>query len=582
MADTIEQIMDLLNGQNGRDFVDQNTPMTAELFKFLQDAPAGSRGSISTESEGPGAGIYPAATLPESFGQVGSLMPEALARGELNEKSLKDYTDALQIFNSGGKGEKIAGVLAGLAGAGGYIADRTSSDSRRRRQSSADLGPALESLFSIPGGMRAKREGRLKSEFDRIDFERELGGESIGARTTAKQGDNSTNLAFRQLEQKSSGMRANARTGGAAKEPSQDDKNFALGNAAFKAYRQLNPELTGGGLLTGFRDADPVHYSWMAKGNKYLEEYQSAEEYHTEAYGDISDSVDKQYQKIWEETNMSGDQEAIEALEYRIAQEKKRRMMAQYQTSDEDTNKLILDNAGIDLSIPETDPPPPPPTTFDQVSGAVVKGTDALAGAIGGDYGGVSDIIGEKYAGVIENFAGMASQARGIPRKAMQGLIDKRGTRDAAQRQGEARANVDALGNEARGFIPDVFNTPSLSDLSGIDPLMDSQAVPEGAAQESPATSAPVSKGGEAIPHGDRVLAYAETAIKFWAEHQDEWGRAGNDDDTRGAIEEKVTEKVEAEMKAKYGLSPKQIELLLAENEGLDFPSMYLEAIGAK
>lgn len=587
--DVIEQIMDLLNSQNGRGYVDQNTPMPADMFQVLQGASgapvdhaamghtgmgAGGSGSISVESEGHGAGLYPAATLPESFGQVQSLMPEALSRGELNEQSIKDYTDALEIFNSGGKGEKIAGILAGLAGAGGYIADRTSGDIDRRNQASADLGPALQSLFSIPRGMRSRREGDLKSEFDRIDFERGLRGESIGARTTAKQTDVKSNLAFRQLEQKSAGIRAKAHMGmGAGKEPSQDDKNFKLGSVAFDRFRAANPTMDGGTALTEFRDSDPKHFAWMAKGNDYLTNYQSADELHTEAIGEISEIHWKRNQKRYD--NAIDDEERA-AIVYEINKGIERDMMSFYNIPPDKIQAILL-RAGIDTSAPQG-PPPEEPGFGSKAADAFVGATDFIGKVAGGDVSSFEGVL----PGAQEDFDRLMSIfSGGAKSTGFDALTERTEQSRTAERQEKARTSVDELGIRAKGMIPDVADlfTPGLSDLSGVDPLMGSQVAAQEGAQEAPAVSAPISKGGEAIPHGDRVQAYAETAVKIWAEHQEEWEQAGNNEDARDRIEDKVTRLVEADLKNVYGLSPKQIELLYAENEELDSPSMYLEAI---
>jgi len=377
---------DLLNPKD-RDYVSQNTPMNAELFNFLLNAPKGSRGSVSAstgrDSADKPVGTWDWPEAPPEFNQVQSVMPEAIARGGLNEATLKDYTDALEIFNTGGKGEKIAGVLQALAATGGYIADRTSSDPSRRAQSSADLDPALQSLFSISGAMRGKREGELKGALSAADRRRKLRGESIGAKTTAKTQDNVTNLAWRSLMQRGEADRTRA-SGSTPRIPFEEREYYDAKRFYEGEFTRDNPGLSDLDLWDKFVEEQPRRVHQMGGKTPYGKDYETASTVLRNTLQENWDYIDEKYKK--QLYDVAGDPEATKALELKMAMEAKRRGMAVFGISDEDINDDLLRRVGIDLSTPQPGPPPEDPGFFDTVAGYGVKATDAIGDVLGGDF----------------------------------------------------------------------------------------------------------------------------------------------------------------------------------------------------
>jgi hypothetical protein len=363
-----------------RDFVNANTPVELEeLF-----APGSGDPVTASVPSGADINTYPQANLPPEWAEVFSQMPEARQTGQVNEQMLKDYTEALNVYNQGGKGERIASLLAGLAGTGGYIADRTSGDVDRRNAASGpggDLDYALQGLFSIPGGMNARRRGDLKSSLDQAALTKATRTESLQALTGGKERDNYWNYMFRNMNQgaaeaqertRASKDAAKARAIGVAKPPEFKDQMIRMSYGMFydNFASQIGPDkafATQADALDAFIEKHPLEAEFLEGG--FLDDYKTARQSKSEDFIAAREIVEKQYATLWKNAQESGDPEEIKKVERTKYEAIRRELMRNYNWDEEDIN-TELKKLGIDLSTPTQVEEPEEPGILDDILGA--------------------------------------------------------------------------------------------------------------------------------------------------------------------------------------------------------------------
>lgn len=309
-----------------RDFVSENSPRKESnngmeaLMALFSNMSEGESRRISVEGGAGGdanqtTGVYPWPELAPSMGQVPSVMPQAEAMGGLNEQLIRDYTDAMNVYNQGGKGEKIASIIAGLAGTGGYIADRTSGDIDRRRQSGPDLDYALTNLFATPQIMRGKRQGQMGGAMASADMRHKLRTGTVGGIEDALTEDDRKSLAWRTLAQKSDLGRRRVAASGSQKPEALRDKEWKEAEKLF--YNKYGSKIgVPGGYanqteaMEAMRQNDEFEFNKLKDIWKF--DYEAPGDTYTGAREKAEDRWWKRHQKEWD--NAEGDEEKRKAM----------------------------------------------------------------------------------------------------------------------------------------------------------------------------------------------------------------------------------------------------------------------------
>lgn len=393
-----------------RDFVSENSPRKEpsgggleSLMALFSNMSEGESRRVSVEGGAGGdanqtTGVYPWPTLAPSMAEVPSVMPQAEAMGGLNEQLIRDYMDAMNVYNQGGKGEKIASIIAGLAGAGGYIADRTSGDADRRRraggydpnygdtggysygrggQYGSDLDYALQNLFSIPQGMRAKRQGQMTQAMSSAEMRHKLRTGTVGGVEHALTEDDRKSFLWHGAAQKAESDRARIAASGSK---SREDPRYTEYKEAEKQFYRLYNDRIGPGkefkdqtsALADFQE----HYGLESSK---ISDIWKTPQYETvgNTYTGMRDKYRKEamdlYGQDWKDA--AGDEEARKKIEYLIEQHIRKGV----------TDELRLRGENIN---PE-DILPPMAETGDEITegGDERDWLDKIGGGIGGFLG---------------------------------------------------------------------------------------------------------------------------------------------------------------------------------------------------
>lgn len=392
-----------------RDFVSANTP-TDQLLKTFLDMPEGARRSASYETSG-GTGQDPGygwPDLPPAWDEVFSQVPQAEARGELNEETLRDYMEAMNVYNQGGKAERILSLIAGVGTTGGYIADRTSGDPERRRMAGGpggDLDYALQNIFALPNQMNQKRRDEMTSAMGWADTQRSLRGESLGAMSTAKGQDNYWNYMFRQAGAKAGEQKARI-SGSTPRIPMEEKEYYKAKKFLFGAFRKKYPDLPHRDLLDKFIEEYPDLASHYTAKSPYLKNYVTPGKTYSDWDADADKAWYQQYGKEWE--NAEGDDD-------------KRKQMLNEKISYKRqwiTDRIRWEGKEVDPNILDEIFPPAQPG--DEVTEEEGRGFfDVLGDAAGGAYeggkeGGLLDMIGGGLKGLFGMDEDTAQAVEGV------------------------------------------------------------------------------------------------------------------------------------------------------------------------
>ncbi len=308
-----------------RDFVSENSPRKEPagdgmniLMDLFANMSEGESRRISVEGGAGGdatTGVYPWPELAPSMGQVPSVMPQAEAMGGLNEQLIRDYTDAMNVYNEGGKGEKIASIIAGLAGTGGYIADRTSGDIDRRRQSGPDLDYALQNLFATPQIMRGKRQGQMESAMSSADMRHKLRTGTVKGVSGALTEDDRKSLAWHQLAQQSDLGRRRVAALGSQKPELLRDKQWKKANDLYERD-YMSKVGQPGGYATEDDAFEAFEKKWGFQAKKLEDIWKYKHIPPGETYTDWDAEADKAWFQLYGEEwkNSEGDDEKRQKL----------------------------------------------------------------------------------------------------------------------------------------------------------------------------------------------------------------------------------------------------------------------------
>lgn len=376
-----------------RDYVSANTP-TDQLLKTFLDMPEGARRSASYSRSDTG-GQDPAYPWPDLWPDVYSQKPGAGQLADLNEQTLQEYIEAMNVYNQGGKAERILSLIGGAGTAGGYIADRTSGDPERRARAGGpggDLDYALENVFALPNQLNQRRRGKMESAMRLSDVKRGFGKESLGAMSKAEERDNYWKYMWQRLGVGAAQERA--RIGGSTQREALRDKEWKEAERLF--YSKYASQIGPGKLYANQTEAlEAMAQQDEFEHSKLMDIWKIK----YEAPGDTYSAWDAEAEKAWyqlygkEWENAEGDDD------------KRKQMLSDKLRFKQKwlTDKIRWGGKKVDPTILDDIFPPAQPG--DEITGEEERGfLDKALGGLGGIFGVGTE--GSGLGGAIEGWGG--------------------------------------------------------------------------------------------------------------------------------------------------------------------------------